>query len=81
MRICFIGGGNMATALISGISKAAQSPEWIHISEPNPLARERLEAVYPVQCFESATQASANADAIILALTTVLSPQWDSPYL
>lgn len=74
MRICFIGGGNMATAMISGISKAAQATEWIHVSEPNPQARERLEAAYPVKCFESAVQAASNADAIILAVKPQIMP-------
>lgn len=74
MRICFIGGGNMATALISGISKAAEPPEWIHVSEPNPQAREQLEANYPVQCFESAIEACAEADTIILAIKPQVMP-------
>ncbi|MFT5140699.1 MAG: pyrroline-5-carboxylate reductase [Lysobacterales bacterium] len=68
MKISFIGGGNMATALISGIAKSNAAPEWIHISEPNPEARQRLETEFPVKCFADTANATSGADIIVLAV-------------
>lgn len=74
MKISFIGGGNMATALVSGIAKSEPGAEWIHISEPDPEARIRLEENYPVKCFESAMAATREADTIILAIKPQVMP-------
>lgn len=74
MKISFIGGGNMATALISGIVKSRLGIEWIHVSEPDPDARQRLEAEYPAQCFDSAGPATAGADTIVLAVKPQVLP-------
>jgi len=74
MRISFIGGGNMATALISGIAKSVPGPEWIHVSEPNPNARDQLESKYPVRCFESAAGAIAQAETVVLAVKPQVMP-------
>ncbi len=74
MRISFIGGGNMATALISGITKTTPGPEWIHISEPNPDARKRLESEFPVQCFNTAAEATMQSDTIVLAVKPQVMP-------
>jgi pyrroline-5-carboxylate reductase len=74
MKISFIGGGNMATALISGIAGSDAAPEWIHISEPNPEARHRLETEFPVKCFADATSAISGADTIVLAIKPQVMP-------
>ncbi|RYE73679.1 MAG: pyrroline-5-carboxylate reductase, partial [Oxalobacteraceae bacterium] len=42
MNIVFIGGGNMAAALISGLVKVAGSGAQIHVVDRNPEALERL---------------------------------------
>ena len=41
-QIGFIGGGNMAYAIISGLLNSGHSPECIAISEPNEAQRNRL---------------------------------------
>ena len=64
----------MATALVSGIAKSEPGAEWIHISEPDPEARIRLEENYPVKCFESAIAAINEADTIILAIKPQVMP-------
>ena len=64
----------MATALISGISESSPRPEWIHISEPNADARQRLEAEFPVHCFETAAQATQDAQTIVLAVKPQIMP-------
>ena len=42
MKITFIGGGNMAVALIGGLKKKGFSAAGIQVVEPNAEARERL---------------------------------------
>ena len=74
MKISFIGGGNMATALISGISANSPKPDWIHVSEPNAEARLRLESAFPVRCFEQASEAIEGAQTIILAVKPQIMP-------
>lgn len=43
-KISFIGGGNMAQALISGLLAKGILPEYITVSDPNPDNREQLQA-------------------------------------
>ncbi|WP_205925339.1 pyrroline-5-carboxylate reductase family protein, partial [Enterobacter hormaechei] len=40
--IAFIGGGNMASALIGGLVQAGQSPQSLIVVEPSEAQRERL---------------------------------------
>ena len=42
MVITFIGGGNMASALISGLANPPRSDLSIRVVDPNEEARERL---------------------------------------
>lgn len=42
MNLCFIGGGNMASALIGGLIESQTPLQRLHIVEPDSAARERL---------------------------------------
>ena len=42
MRICFIGGGNMATALIGGMLNQGMQPAMISVVEPDADKRNEL---------------------------------------
>lgn len=68
MRIAFIGGGNMATALISSLFASRHNVDRIHVADPGTEARERLRRCWPVHCFERATDAIEGMDAIVLAV-------------
>jgi pyrroline-5-carboxylate reductase len=68
MKISFIGGGNMATALIAGLAgKVAQASD-IHVVDPNPEALERLRAQYGVTTAPDIGKAVAASDVIVLAV-------------
>jgi pyrroline-5-carboxylate reductase len=68
MKISFIGGGNMASALIAGLAgKAAQAGD-IHVIDPNPDALDKLRAQYGVRTSAAIDAAVAAADVIVLAV-------------
>ena len=70
MRITFIGGGNMASALIGGLLKQDWSPESITAVEIDAQARARLERESGVRTAADADAdaAAAGADCIVLAV-------------
>jgi len=68
MRIAFIGGGNMATAMIGGLFAANDVPSKIQVADPKPEVRARLEEQWPVNCYEQASEAIEEVDTIVLAV-------------
>ncbi len=67
MKISFIGGGNMAHALISGLQKHAFTMQNIHVIELEENKRQQLQKVFGVQA--SADLANiAPSDVIVLAV-------------
>jgi pyrroline-5-carboxylate reductase len=63
MKISFIGGGNMASALIAGLAG-----KDIHVIDPNPDALARLAAQYGVSTSAAIDAAVAASDVIVLAV-------------
>ena len=49
MKIAFLGGGNMASALIGGLIAKGSDARAISVIELSPAAREKLGARYPVR--------------------------------
>jgi pyrroline-5-carboxylate reductase len=68
MKITFIGGGNMATALIGGMKKQGFSAAGIQVVEPFAEARERLTDSFGVRCAPAIDAAALHCDVLVLAV-------------
>jgi pyrroline-5-carboxylate reductase len=68
MKITFLGGGNMAVALIGGMKKKGFSAAGIQVVEPVPAARERLTAAFGVRCAPIIDAAALNCEVLVLAV-------------
>jgi pyrroline-5-carboxylate reductase len=68
MKICFIGGGNMGSALIGGLLAKGQDARAINVVEPQAPVRERLEQRFGVNTFATCEAAAAEVDVIVLAV-------------
>ena len=68
MKILFLGGGNMANALIGGMLRQGFAAADIHVVDPGSEARERLAASYTVNCHADAKTAPDAPDVLILAV-------------
>lgn len=66
--LCFIGGGNMATAIIAGLIQAGWPKQNIRVSDPAEGTRLRLADQYGIQTFEDNSQAAQAADFVVLAV-------------
>lgn len=75
MRIAFIGGGNMATALISRLFASRHSVDRIQVADPDEGVKDRLQRQWPVTCFKHAADAIEGMDAIVLAVKPQVLPQ------
>ena len=66
--IGFIGGGNMAGALIGGLIRSHHDPAAIVISEPDGDRRSSLKAEYGVTVLSDNETVAEQADAVVLAV-------------
>ena len=68
MNICFIGGGNMATALIGGLLGKGYSAQQISVVEINADNRARLHNDFAVRAVASIADGIAGSDTIVFAV-------------
>jgi pyrroline-5-carboxylate reductase len=68
MKITFLGGGNMANALIGGLLKTGFDAGDIAVIELSAEGRGRLEQTYGVRCFPAPEAAALACDAVLLAV-------------
>jgi len=68
MKITFLGGGNMANAMIGGLVKTGFSASDIAVIELGAQGRARLRLVYGVRCYEAPSAAAFDCDAVLLSV-------------
>mgnify|MGYP001033877487 CR=1 FL=1 len=67
-RIAFIGGGNMAGALIGGLLKTGRTPDSVLVVEPFEAQRERLARDFGVVALAAADASLASAATVVWAV-------------
>ena len=66
--ITFIGGGNMAAALIAGLTKKGWKADAIHVADIDAAARQRLARDFKVHVHENPVDALAGSECVVLAV-------------
>ena len=68
LTISFIGGGNMAEALIAGLKRAGHPVDQIWVADPGEARREQLRSQYGVRTTSDNSEAAACADMLVMAV-------------
>ncbi|HJV94935.1 MAG TPA: pyrroline-5-carboxylate reductase, partial [Albitalea sp.] len=66
--ICFIGGGNMASAIIGGLLKSGRSAQAIRVVDPGEAQRDKLRADFGVTALAAADASLAQASLVVWAV-------------
>lgn len=67
-KLSFIGGGNMASALIGGLINQGFAPQNICVADPITESRQKLETDYQIATTDDNTIAASQADILVLAV-------------
>ena len=68
MRITFIGGGNMCSALIGGLLAKGQSPSDMRVVDPVAEQRDRISSRHGVAVFGAIEAAALESDTVVMAV-------------
>jgi pyrroline-5-carboxylate reductase len=79
MKITFIGGGNMSTAIIGGLRRQGFAADDIRVVEPLEENRKKLAAEFSVHCLAGVDDSVLASDVLVLAvkpqqMRTALAP-------
>jgi pyrroline-5-carboxylate reductase len=78
-RIAFVGGGNMASAIIGGVVKAGRDPQSIVVVEPFDTQRDKLEKQYGVCTLPQADASLGAAGLVVWAVKPQLFNEAAAP--
>jgi pyrroline-5-carboxylate reductase len=67
-QIAFIGGGNMASALIGGLLRQGWEPARMRVADIDAAARERIGSEFGVAAWETPADAVRDAQCVVLAV-------------
>jgi len=67
-RLAFIGGGNMAAALIGGLTRRGLSPPRVVVADPNQEQLQRLVREYGIKTAVDNASAVTGAEVVVLAV-------------
>jgi pyrroline-5-carboxylate reductase len=79
MPVAFVGGGNMATALIGGLIQSGHTPSAIHVVEPFAAQAGKLRERFGVDVEERAGPALAHAGLVVWAVKPQLFREAAAP--
>jgi pyrroline-5-carboxylate reductase len=68
MKLTFIGGGNMASALIGGMLRKGWPAEALRVVDVEPAAREKAARIFGVDVCAEPAAGAAGADCVLLAV-------------
>lgn len=74
MNITFVGGGNMANALVAGLLQARHGQLEVRVVDPSEEARKRIMREHGVETFREAREAIPGADVVVLAVKPQVMP-------
>ena len=75
LRIGFIGGGNMAHAMLGGLLRAGHDPRCLHVAEPAAERRARLATLDPALRVTAANaEVATGAELLVLAVKPQVMP-------
>lgn len=76
MNLCFVGGGNMATALLGGLLKGDSAITQVHVIEPHAQARDTLVQRFAAQMQTKGVGFSVDGQDCPQALITEAESTW-----
>lgn len=75
MQVTFIGGGNMASAIIGGYVATGASPHAIHVVDPNDQVRDRLSRDWGITPHHPLDEHALAVDVVVLAVKPQVMPE------